>query len=106
LISLGGLVVILILILSAAVSFHLPFRSTRAPRVGQSQNLSANPSGGKRLEPAKKGNPEAKVWANHHSMKYHCPDSPWYGKTLVGQYLTQKAAQEQGYAPAYGTECP
>ncbi len=106
LIVLGGLVVILILILSAAISFHSPFRSTRAPKGGQTQTLSANPSATKRLEQAKKGNPEVKVWANHHSMKYHCPDSPWYGKTIVGQYLTQKTAQEQGYSPAYGTECP
>ena len=34
--------------------------------------------------------------------KYHCPDSPWYGRTLTGRYLMQKEAQRAGYAPAYG----
>jgi serine/threonine-protein kinase len=52
------------------------------------------------------GAPGVKVWLNSRTMKYHCPDSPWYGRTLTGRYLTQKEAQEAGYAPAYGTVCP
>ena len=52
------------------------------------------------------GNPEVKVWVNGRSMKYHCPDSPWYGRTVAGQYLKQGEAQKTGYAPAYGTPCP
>jgi serine/threonine protein kinase len=52
------------------------------------------------------GRPEVKVWVNNRTMKYHCPDSPWYGRTLTGQYLTQKEAQKAGYTPAYGAVCP
>jgi len=52
------------------------------------------------------GNPGVKVWVNVRSMKYHCPDSPWYGRTLTGQYLKQEDAQKAGYAPAYGAPCP
>ncbi len=62
-------------------------------------------SGGSRQIP-QAGNPGVKVWANARSMKYHCPDSPWYGRTLAGQYLKQGDAQKAGFAPAYGTPCP
>ena len=52
------------------------------------------------------GRPDVKVWANDRTMKYHCPGSPWYGRTSTGQFLTQKEAQKAGYAPAYGVVCP
>ena len=52
------------------------------------------------------GNPDAKVWVNGRSLKYHCQDSPWYGRTVAGQYLKQGEAQKAGYAPAYGAACP
>ena len=59
---------------------------------------------GRQTAPA--GNPDAKVWVNGRSMKYHCQDSPWFGRTVAGQYLKQGDAQKAGYAPAYGTACP
>jgi serine/threonine-protein kinase len=62
-------------------------------------------SGGGRQTP-QAGNPDVKVWANARSMKYHCPDSPWYERTFAGQYLTQGNAQKAGFSPAYGTPCP
>ena len=62
-------------------------------------------SGGSR-QTTQAGNPDVKVWTNGRSMKYHCPDSPWYGRTLAGQYLKQGDAQKAGFAPAYGTPCP
>jgi serine/threonine-protein kinase len=52
------------------------------------------------------GRPDVNVWVNSRTMKYHCPDSPWYGRTLTGEYLTQKDAQKAGYAPADGAVCP
>ena len=52
------------------------------------------------------GSPDVKVWVNSRAMKYLCPDSPRYVRTLTGQYLTQKEAQKAGYAPAYGAVCP
>jgi len=52
------------------------------------------------------GNPDSKVWVNGRSMKYQCQDSPWFGRTVAGQYLKQADAQKAGYAPAYGAACP
>ena len=50
-------------------------------------------------------NPDVRVWVNTRSGVYHCPGTRWYGKTKEGTYMTQKAAQEQGYRPAYGNAC-
>jgi serine/threonine-protein kinase len=75
--------------------FHTQPRSPRAaPTAG----------GGSRIWEG--GSPDVKVWVNNRTMKYHCPDSPWYGHTLAGRYLTQKEAQKAGFAPAYGAVCP
>jgi hypothetical protein len=49
--------------------------------------------------------PDVKVWVNTSSKVYHCPGTRWYGKTKVGEYMTQKQAQEKGYRPAYGKVC-
>ena len=51
------------------------------------------------------GNPNVKVWVNTNSGVYHCPGTRWYGNTKVGEYMTQKEAQEKGYRPAYGKFC-
>ena len=67
-------------------------------------NTAVASAPGRQTSPA--GNPDAKVWVNGRSMKYHCQDSPWYGRTVAGQYFKQGDAQKAGYAPAYGTPCP
>ena len=51
------------------------------------------------------GNPGVKVWVNTKSGIYHCPDTPWYGKTKNGEYMTQQEAQAKGHRPAYGIVC-
>lgn len=51
------------------------------------------------------GNPVVTVWVNTKSRIYHCPDTPWYGKTKNGEYMTQQEAQAAGYRPAYGIVC-
>lgn len=51
------------------------------------------------------GNPLVKVWVNTNSGIYHCPNTPWYGDTKNGQYMTQDEAQAKGYRPAYGIVC-
>lgn len=45
------------------------------------------------------------VWLNKRNKKYHCPDSPWYGKTLDGEYITQEKAVADGFGAAYGKPC-
>lgn len=104
LIAAGALAALVILLLTAQISQHsslLEIRST-----GDGQAPTAAPTSHQRIVPGKKGGPNVKVWVNNRAMKYHCPDSPWYGRTLTGYYLTQKQALDQGYAPAYGMECP
>lgn len=49
--------------------------------------------------------PEIQVWVNTKSGKFFCPGSKWYGTTTKGKEMTQKAAQEEGYKPAYGKVC-
>lgn len=51
------------------------------------------------------GNPLVRVWVNTKSGIYHCPNTPWYGDTRNGQYMTQREAQTKGYRPAYGIVC-
>ncbi|MGO8786300.1 MAG: serine/threonine-protein kinase [Terriglobia bacterium] len=51
------------------------------------------------------GNPAARVWVNTDSGTYHCPGARWYGKTQLGEYMTQKQAQDKGYHPAANRAC-
>ena len=59
------------------------------------------------IEPQKTGAGESdwKVWVNTESGIYHCPGARWYGNTKTGEYMTEAAAQEAGYRPAYGKAC-
>jgi serine/threonine-protein kinase len=56
-------------------------------------------------KPAAVENPEAKVWVNTNSGTYHCPGTRWYGRTKVGEYMTQKQARAKGYDPAANRAC-
>ena len=104
LVAAGALVVLMIFLLTAQIPQHSSLPQVRAPENGQGQ--TAAPYAIKKNAAGKKGGANVKVWVNNRAMKYHCPDSPWYGRTLTGYYLTQKQALDQGYAPAYGMECP
>lgn len=44
----------------------------------------------------------SQVWVNLKSGKYFSPGSPYYGHTKSGQYLSEAAAQQQGYVAAKG----
>ena len=104
LVAAGALATLVVLLLTAQISRHSSLPEIRLSDGGQGQSTASTST--KKNVPGKKGNPEVKVWVNNRAMKYHCPDSPWYGRTLMGHYLTQKQALDQGYAPAYGIECP
>ncbi|MDR3676968.1 MAG: serine/threonine-protein kinase [Acidobacteriota bacterium] len=56
-------------------------------------------------KPAAVENPEARVWVNTNSGTYHCPGTRWYGRTKVGEYMTQKQARAKGYDPAANRAC-
>jgi hypothetical protein len=53
----------------------------------------------------RQGDPNVTVWVNTNSDVYHCPGTRWYGNTKQGKYMKQKAAQDAGYRPAYGSVC-
>ena len=46
-----------------------------------------------------------KVWNNTKSNTYHCPGSKYYGKTKVGEYLTEAEAKAKGAHADHGKEC-
>jgi hypothetical protein len=48
---------------------------------------------------------DIKVWVNTGSGVYHCPGSRWYGKTKLGEYMSECEAQKKGYRPAYNHAC-
>lgn len=90
----------------AGIAWRLERSQGPAPSNGRAYppHAAATPVGTSQAREG--GKPDVRVWVNSRTMKYHCPDSPWYGRTLTGQYLTQKEAQKAGYAPAYGAVCP
>ena len=48
---------------------------------------------------------EVKVWVNTRSGVYYCPGSRWYGATQQGKYMSECAAKNAGYRPAYDHSC-
>jgi serine/threonine protein kinase len=104
--ALGLVVVVALLIIGVGIARYL--RPSQAPSSPNAQPYSPHGSAmpARRTQMWEGGRPDVKVWVNTRAMKYDCPDSPWYGRTLTGQYLTQKEAQKAGYAPAYGSVCP
>jgi hypothetical protein len=52
-----------------------------------------------------KAQKKLKVWTNKSTGFYYCPDSPNYGHTDAGQYMTQQEARQSGYSPALNEPC-
>lgn len=45
------------------------------------------------------------VWVNTESGVYHCPNTPDWGATRRGRYLTESDASVAGHKPAAGKKC-
>lgn len=45
------------------------------------------------------------VWVNTRARMYYCPDSPSYGATPEGDFMTEREAIASGAAPASGKRC-
>jgi hypothetical protein len=58
-----------------------------------------------RAEELGKAQQEMKVWTNKSTGFYYCPDSPNYGQTDSGQYMTQNEALRNGYTAALNEPC-
>ena len=72
-------------------------RQVRHPLTGQD-----NPFGTQNGASAAASSATAQVWVNFKSGKYFQPGSTYYGHTKSGQYMTEAAAQQQGYIAARG----
>ena len=46
-----------------------------------------------------------KVWVNSKSRSYHCAGTKYYGKTKVGEYLTEMDAKSKGNHADHGKAC-
>ena len=51
------------------------------------------------------GGGEGKVWVNTKSKTYHCEGTKFYGKTKVGEYLSEADAKAKGNHADHGKAC-
>ena len=51
------------------------------------------------------GGGDGKVWVNTKSKVYHCEGSKSYGKTKVGEYMTEADARAKGNHANHGKAC-
>jgi hypothetical protein len=87
------------------LAFPLFAGDATSSQTAEPQSVIAAPQAALTLIGEVQGNPDVRVWVNTNSGVYHCPGTRWYGNTKVGEYMTQKQAQERGYRPAYGKFC-
>jgi serine/threonine protein kinase len=101
----GAATALYVLLLGGIYARHVWLLRHAVPPVSAFQ--APKPSDGKASDgkASVAGNPEVKVWVNTDSGTYHCPGTRWYGRTQVGEYMTQKQAQGKGYHPAAKRAC-
>ena len=51
------------------------------------------------------GGGDGKVWVNTKSKTYHCENTKYYGKTTVGEYVTEADAKEKCNHADHGKVC-
>ena len=95
------------------------FSQTTAPAAKASASMSSAPassapgskkgaaSAAKTTSPMAEaaGGGDGKVWVNTKSKTYHCVGTKYYGKTKVGEYLSEMDAKAKGNHADHGKAC-
>ena len=87
----------LIGIAGVATGALLLSKALRKPSEDSSQKTKA------RSRPAGKGKAAKQsttVWVNTDRGVYHFPNTRWYGKTAIGEFMEEAAALAAGHRPA------
>ena len=84
-----------------------------APTPAAAAPTAAPATSGKKLSPAEAaaqrpqalGGGKGLVWVNTTSNVYHCGDSPYYGRTKAGAYMSEADAKAKGAHGNRGGSC-
>jgi hypothetical protein len=83
---------------AAPVPAPAPAAAMPAPAAGPASTTPAPAT-------AAAGGVSDKVWLNTRSKVYHCPGTQYYGKTKVGEYMSEVDAKAKGGHAGEGTGC-
>ena len=84
---------------STFVQSATPASKASAPAASNATGAKAAPSA------VAAGGGNGKVWVNTKSRVYHCEGTKYYGKTKVGEYMTEADAKAKGNHADHGKAC-
>lgn len=88
----------------AAAKASAPATVTTTAATNPVAKAAATPAA-KVAAPVAAGGGDGKVWVNTKSKVYHCEGSKSYGKTKVGEYMTETDAKAKGNHGDHGKTC-